>query len=279
MHAQTVDILILYIYSPTPKRNAIAIVVWLESHQLSSLSTGQAMTKKALSRTKRHFSNLLLKVRSSMEANKIEVKDVRQFLVTYFEGECNIPEGYNLTKTFDCVTFAKLWHYDHYDPLEELAESFLPDDDPARALMTAYVTQLSAFYATTRIIDFIKISEDDDPEEDKQPFSPKRYNRKYRQLTVKLKLQKNISELTLDFVHELWKALQKEFTLPSLTAVIDKIIEGSLTITWLVLPHVVEKIKSKFYKSLKFLQHHGIVSIELYGDLELPLYDEEWMVS
>ena len=224
------------------------------------------MTEMTLSKTKRHFSNLVVKVRSSMEANKTKVKDVRQFLVTYFEGECNIPEGCNLTKTFDCVTFAKLWHYDHYRPLEELAESFLPDDDPARALMTKYITQLSAFYATTRIIDFIKISEDDDLEEDDQHFSPKKYNRKYRKLTVKLKLQKNISELTLDFVHELWKALQKEFTLPSLTAVIDKIIEGSLTITWLVLPHIVEKIKSKFSKSLHFLQHHGIVRIELYGD-------------
>ena len=237
------------------------------------------MTEKALRKTKSRFSNLLVKVRSSMEANKTEVKDVRDYLVTYFEGECNIPDVGNLSNIFESVTSAKLWRYDHYGPLEELAESFLPDDDPARALMTEYITQLSAFYATTRIIDFIKISEDDDPEEDDQPFSSKKYNRKYRKLTVKLKLQKNISELTLDFVHQLWKALRKEFTLPSLTAVIDKIIEGSLTITWLVLPHVVEKIKSKFSKSLHFLQHHGIVSIELYDGDGLTLYDEEWMVS
>ena len=72
--------------------------------------------------------------------------------------------------------------------------------------------------------------------------------------------------------------LQKEYTLPSLTAVIDTILDGSLVITWLVLPHVVEKIKSKFSKSLHFLQHHGIVRIELYGS-KLPLYDEKWMVS
>ena len=140
MHAQTVDILILLPHF---------IVVRLESHQLSSLSTGQAMTEKALSRTKRHFSNLLVKVRSSMEANNSKVKNVRDFLVTYFEGECNIPDVGNLSKIFESVTSAKLWRYDHYSPLEELAESFLPDDDPARALMTAYVTQLSAFYATT----------------------------------------------------------------------------------------------------------------------------------
>ena len=113
--------------------------------------------------------------------------------------------------------------------------------------MTEYVSQLSAFYATTSIINFIKISESEDPDEDNQMFSPKRYIQKessYRQLTIKLKLQKYVSKLTV--VHELWIALQKEFKLPSLTATIDKILEGGLTITWLVLPHVVKKFKATF---------------------------------
>ena len=198
--------------------------------------------------------------------------------MTYFEGECSIPNVGDLSEIFESLTSTKLWCYDHYGPLEELVEKFLPKDDPVRALMTDYISQLTAFYATTSIINFIKISKLDDAEEDNQIFSPKKYNRQYRKLTVKLKLKKKVSELTLDFVHTIWKALQREFYLPSLTAVIDKILEGSLAITWLVLPHVVEKIKAVFFKSLQFLKHLGIVCIELYGDL-LPLYDEEWMVS
>ena len=236
------------------------------------------MTETALRKTISSFSDLVVKVRTALEVNNAKVKDVRDFLFTYFQGECDIPKVSDLSEIFDCVTSAKLWRYDHYGPLEELVEKFLPEDDPARALMTQYISHLSAFYTTTSIIDFIKISELDDAEEDNQPFSPKKYNRQYRKLTVKLKLRKKVSELTLDYVDTIWKALQREFYLPSLTAVIDKILEGSLTITWLVLPHVVKKIKAVYSKSLQFLQDHGIVSIKLYGGM-LPLYDEEWMVS
>ena len=236
------------------------------------------MAETALRKTRSSFSDLVVKVRTSLEAYNTKVKDVRDFLVTYFEGECSIPKSGDLSEIFECLTSTKLWRYDHYGPLEELVEKFLPKDDPVRTLMSEYVSKLSAFYTTTSIIDFIKISELDDAEEDNQIFSPKKYNRQYRKLTVKLKLKKKVSELTLDFVDTIWKALQREFDLPSLTVVLDKILEGSLTITWLVLPHIVEKIKAVFYKSLNFLQHHSIVSIELYGDF-LILYDEEWMVS
>ena len=71
--------------------------------------------------------------------------------------------------------------------------------------------------------------------------------------------------------------LAKEFHLPPLTAVMDKVMEGSLTITWLILSHIVEKIRVTYFKSVEFFQQHNIISIELYGGL--PLYVEEWMVS
>ena len=70
----------------------------IKSPALFSISTGQAMTEIALRKTRSSFSDLVVKVRSSMETNNIKVKDVRQFLVTYFEGECDIPEGGDLTK-------------------------------------------------------------------------------------------------------------------------------------------------------------------------------------
>ena len=140
--------------------------------------------------------------------------------------------------------------------------------------------QLSGFQATTRIIDFVKLSELEDPEEDNQIFSPKKYNRHYRKISFKLKLNRDISEMTLDYIDKLWKILMKEFRLPPLTAIIDKIIEGSLTVTWLVLPHVIEKIKATFSKSVDFFEQQNIISIELYdGPSYLTLYDESWMVS
>ena len=218
-----------------------------------------------------------------MQRNKINALDVHQFLVTYFEGECSIPEVPDFTKIFNAMTTTKLWRYDHYGALEELAESFLPEDDSARAQVTEYKSQLTGFYATTSIIDFIKLNELEDREEiPKRIFSPKKYNSHYEKLTVELRLNRDISELTLLYVDKLWKSLMKEFHLPSLTAVMDKIVEGCLSITWLILPNIVEKIRAIYFKSVEFFQQHNIIRIALYGDGGsdgLVIYYREWMVS
>ena len=240
------------------------------------------MAETVLRKIRSQFSLLVIKVRSAMQRNKIDALDVHQFLVTYFEGECNIPEVPDFTKIFNAMTTTKLWHYDHYGALEELAESFLPEDDPARAQVTEYKSQLTGFQATTRIIDFVKLNELEDREEiPGRMFSPKKYNSHYQKLTVELRLNRDISELTLLYVDKLWKSLMKEFHLPPLTAVMDKIVEGSLRITWLILPHIVEKIRATYFKSVEFFQRHNIIRIDLYGDggKGLPLYDEASMVS
>ena len=225
---------------------------------------------------KSSFCRLVTEVRSAMDDNQVKTKNVREFLFTYHEGECSIPDVPDLSKIFESITKAKLWRYDHYSLIEDIAESFLPDDHPVQAKITEYVGQLSGFYTTTRIIDVIKDSDQEDPEDDDQPISPKRYNRRYRKLTAKVKIDPSVP---LDYVEKLWKALMKEFNLPELTAIIDKIEEGSLSITWLVLPHIAEKIRATFYKSITFFQHHNILKITLYDSDGLYLYNEEWMVG
>ena len=242
------------------------------------------MAETALRKIKSRFSVLVINVQSSMEDRKVKVKKVRQFLLNFFEGNCSIPKEDDLDTIFDTITEAQLWRYDHYGPLEELAETFLPEDDPARAQVTEYKSQLTGFYATTRIIDFVKVNElKDHGEIPGRMFSPKKYNSHYQKLTVELRLERNMSELTLLYVDKLWKALTKEFYLPPLTAVVDKIVKGSLRITWLILPHIIEKIRATYFKSVEFFQQHNIIRIDLYGEgvgnAGLPLYYEKWTVS
>ena len=208
------------------------------------------------------------------------MKRVRRFLLEFCDGNCSIPKEGDLDTIFDTITEARLWRYDHYGLLEELAEKFLPEDDPARVQVTEYKCQLTGFYATTRIIDFVKLNELEDHEEiPNRVFSPKKYNSHYQTLTVNLRLKRDVSELTLEYVDKLWKALMKEFHLPSLTAVMDKIVEGSLRITWLILPHIVDKIKATYFKSIEFFQQHNIIWIHLYSYYCYILYDEEMMVN
>ena len=109
-------------------------------------------------------------------------------------------------------------------------------------------------------------------------FSPKKYNSQYRILTVKLKPQRDISLLTQYYIDKLWQALRDEFHLPSQAAVLNQLTEsnGTLSITWLVLPHVARKIETTCFKSLKFFECHSIVEIWLYNCLH---YNAAWLVS
>ena len=77
-------------------------------------------------------------------------------------------------------------------------------------------------------------------------------------------------------MNTLWESLAEEFDLPSLTAVIDKIIDGSLIISWLILPHIADKIRASFSKALRFYQQLGIVEVFIDDDL---LYYEYLIVS
>ena len=109
--------------------------------------------------------------------------------------------------------------------------------------MSKYKDQLSGFYVTTKIVDFINLSELDDSEDDsdddnKQTLTPKEPKKLYRELRVTPRLDRKIkfSDMTMSYINTLWKALIEEFNLPPLTAVIKKIVPGSLIITWLVPP-------------------------------------------
>ena len=235
------------------------------------------MAETALRKIKSRFSHLVINVQSSMEDHKVKVKKVRRFILEFCDGNCSIPKEDDLDTIFDHIKEARLWRYDHCGLLEELAEEFLPEDDPTRAQVTEYKSQLTGFYATTRIIDFVKLNELEDREEiPDRLFSPKKYNSHYQKLTLELRLDRDVSELTLEYVDKLWKALAKEFHLPPLTAVMDKIVEGSLTITWLILPHITEKIRAIYFKSVEFFQQHNIIGIKLYDGLNI--YYEGTMV-
>ena len=192
-------------------------------------TTGQDMTQTVVHKIKRQLASLQVEVWSAIEAQKVKVSDVHQFLVSFFQSECCIPEASDLIKLFNIVTEAKLWRYDHYGPLEELAEAFLPDNEnPARRLVSKYKDQLSGFFVATKIVDFIDLSElddsddnsDDDSEE--QLLSRKEYKKLYRELKVILKLDRTIRfwEMSMSYVDTLWKALIKEFNLPPLTTII-----------------------------------------------------------
>ena len=131
--------------------------------------------------------------------------------------------------------------------------------------MSEYKDQLSGFFVTTKIVDFIDLSEFDDSEDNsdadsgregdnQQLLSSKESKKLFRKLKVKLRLDRTtkLSDMTMSYIDSLWNSLIEKFNLPPLTAIIKKIVGGSLIITWLVPPQVSSMIAVSYSKALGF---------------------------
>ena len=234
------------------------------------------MRESNLSKIKQVFSSLLITVESALESKQISVDNVHSFFVRYFSRDDWIQCPTSFQQLFNALSVSKLWNHDHYSPLESIISQYLADDVNIKAVMLEYKGQLSGFYTATKLADFIKLSGFEDSEQDLQLALPMDTNT-LKKLKLKLNLgNRKVSSLTLSYVDELWRSLAEQFDLPSLTAFIHSIIEGSLEVTWLILPHLAQKIVDKSTNAVKFYRNHDIVHMAVDDDV---VYDEEQMVS
>ena len=229
------------------------------------------MIRSNVDEIKALFSSLVLKVQSALQSQS-DIRNVRKFLTTFFKYD--FSETSNLEKLFATIALNDLWDYHNYSPLERLVNKFLPNDQEVRSRMKAYKARLSGFYLTTKLINYIEyqnLSADDSDEECDQP-SPKLTKKQYKKIKVVLKLKRKISEVSLDYIVKLWQSFAEEYEIPSLTAVIDRIVVGSLEVTWTVPQHIADA----FLPRAKFFRSHGIVLVFID---DVIIYDEKYMVS
>ena len=231
------------------------------------------MLQSNLDEIKSRFSELLISVRYALEANNVQVDDVRQILIGIFNRDDCIPRT-NLVEIFSAVTAHKLWDYNNHSPVERLVRRFLRDHISE---VTDYKKYLSGFYTTTKLIDYIRYTNLSDAESEPSELPLHSYvPADYRMLKVKLKTDRNISMLSLMYVQELWNSFAEEFEIPSLTAIVTKILEGCLEITWLIPPHEAEQISALAPKSTRFFRRLNIIYVSLNGNI---IYDINQMVS
>ena len=223
------------------------------------------------------FTKLLLAVQAALQASS-DVELVRHFLVTFLKHD--LPKIKDLQDLFESVALNNLWSYQDYGPLEEVINHFLPNNEKIATLMSQYKERLTGHYMTTKLIDYIQYkkelfaseSDEESDEEPTDPSPPKLTKKLHKRIKVVLKLERKISTLSLQYVHNLWIAFAKEYNIPSLTAILEKISTGSLEISWLIPRSFAERIRPRS----RFFRKHGIVTVFVDGDM---IYDENQMVS
>ena len=112
------------------------------------------MIKSNVNEIKALFSALLVKVRKELEARSVNVKDVHQFLASFFEHD--FTDALELGKIFTAASANSHWSHENYDPLEKLTSHFLPGNQSIESLVRDYKAQLTGFYMTVRLVDYME---------------------------------------------------------------------------------------------------------------------------
>lgn len=226
-----------------------------------------------LGEIKGKFACLLLEVQSALKANHVEIDEVRNFLIGMFRCDDECIPNTNMSDIFNAVTRNNFWDHENHSPVETLLRNLIPDH---RSMMVPYKDKLAGYYATTTLIDYIQnrnLQDDSDTEIDAKRYS----TQQYRRLRVKLKVPKGkMSQISMLYVRDLWISFAEEFDIPPLTAVIDDILEGSLEIVWLILPHFAELISKSAGRSVGFFHQHDIIYVTIDNEV---LYDAQLTVS
>ena len=219
----------------------------------------RAMIDKSLSTIKNDFRKLIQKVRKAFVG--IDDREVYEFLVDTLQ--CSIPKEHGVQEMFDYLSEKRFWRYDHYDLVDKLDEGVLQCRGKSiRADIDKYQDKLAGYLAATLIIssEFFRNSDLVNTTQSVTEYSHE--HRKKLRMTLNLSRRK-LTDGCLSYVANLWNIFSNEFELPSLTAIIDKIVEKCLEITWLVLPQDAEKISIRAKEHADFFRKHNIISLAI----------------
>ena len=231
-------------------------------------NTSEAMFRSNLEDIKSRFAVLQQNIGSTLEANHVTVQAVRGVLVGMYPNcEDHIPKT-NMEDIFSAATRHKLWSYEHHSPLDKLVRRLLGHGYLSD--IREYKAHLSGFYATNELIEYIQHTNIDPAMESSEIDLEQFTVAQYQKLMVKLELDRNIDGISLKYIQDLWEEFAEEFNIPYLTAVIGKIMGGSLVIIWLISPDVAKKIASSANNSIQFFQKHQIVYVAIDG---IPVYE------
>ena len=204
------------------------------------------------------------KIEARLHVKEISLVEVRLYIRALFSpGDC-IPKEADVSDIFTAMTVNRLCDFVNYQPLLRIAKTFGGGDKEMEEKCTRYIEELKGYKMATTMERYISLASALSDEDLLLPSIPARKDERYlQQLTLKLGLQ--ISATSLMYIDELWDALANFFLLPPVTVILDRIIEGSVIITWLVplfvVPLLMEKVQLKVAESTKFFRNNNIESV------------------
>ena len=227
---------------------------------------------------KRHFTQLRTivcqKIQKRLDTKEFRLRNFSVYMTTLFPPQECIPKTTDVSRIFTAITHNGLWDYLNYLPLERVASMYGGNDPDLKTKLEAYSHKLSGFKARTTVEDCMSSS----PVTvtcDRFSSTLPRYDQHFRsELAVKFQVP-NLPQ-SLSDTDGAWKSLSTNFRLPPSSAILDKTVEGSLHIKWLIpaffVPQIMEMAEQPQIIELFREMKAELVTVDgacLYGEKEV----------
>lgn len=219
-------------------------------------------------RIKGRFAAFVTDVCNILSKKDIDMTAFHVFISTRFPPGDFVSSTATVPEVFAALNKNRLWDYFYYGSIEEMCNKFGQRDEELNRLISDYRSNLSGYKATTKISEYIRTFKCSSAEDIADPahFLSKRYDKRYC-FELAIKLNKQVTEKTLDYIDQFWSSIADLFLLPSLPVLLEHIREGCMEITWLIFAEAAScieaKIKDVDAKINKFLQEFEVIKIKL----------------
>ncbi len=274
------------------------IIILTASIDQSPLKLPKKMNTLNTTRIKQAYSKLMRTIRKELKSVDLDTTDFYEHIVLVFEPEeisRLIPDSTaakNIDRTFETLTKARCWGFGDVSKLKSIVEEFIKDEDGnIQQMISDYNIQLTAYNATTKIIEKIASKEiqegceddddDDDDESEGVTLDASKYNQKFRKkLSAKLFKAEDDGKVkltmkSLDYIGKFWEEICKVFDM-SLSCVLDQIAEGCIEITWHIPSPSAQRILTRIESTVQFLQRKFVSNIILE---DIVIYSESCGVA
>lgn len=222
---------------------------------------------------------------TSLEVSReVSVNDLRKFVA---DRHCqnqkvkrSIKRSVKISRLFSVICENKLWTYQHYSLLHCIIKTFGTRDAKSemKEWMDGYIVEYNGYAAAEKIIEAI----------------PKYYHRAKRNqlnypsrdlsfdekdleiLGTRLSTRVLISNESIQYIDSLWSEIAARFRIPSLTAYLYSILEGSVIVTWLIPPGWACCILGDVQRAGGFFKRLQMLLVEVDS---ICIYDEENGIS
>ena len=222
------------------------------------------------------YAALLTNVYNRLQRKEIDVQEFRLFVIARFPPGDFIPQSSDLGELFEAITRNGLWDFLNYKPLEDIVQQFGADDEQLKDWVKEYKAHLVGFKACTKLVDYLAVVESDssfDESDSDQPTQPKlaRQDPQYfRKLSLKLKVK--VTDQSLSYVDDIWRSVSEYLLLPPLSAILNHICKGSITVVWLIPIGLVPQLLKRIRQAGDFFEQQNFESVTVDDQC---VYDEQ----